>query len=70
VRNLKETEDFCTTSQPSSPKHDHSIAVKLVSLGSDRTEFNARCFRTGRFCILFILKGARTYAGIAMTSGR
>jgi hypothetical protein len=30
--------DVGTTSQPSSPKPDQSIAVKLVSLGSDRAD--------------------------------
>jgi hypothetical protein len=40
--------DVGTTSQPSSPTLDQSIAVKLVTLGCDRTEQNiARCIAPG-----------------------
>lgn len=48
-RYLKETKDIGTTSKPSSPKLD-SVAVELVSLGSDRqklapgTQYRARSF--------------------------
>ena len=52
-------EGFRITPQPSSPKFDHSIAVGLVFLGSDRTEFKRPVLMHRAF--LFVMLPAVKY---------